>query len=61
MKPTDIWTNIKGFIPKMCNNGNPDHIRAPRGSKTGTQNTGLSYYDKCKIPSLLIQELISLV
>ena len=60
MKPTDIWTNIKGFIPKMCNNGNPDHIKAPRGSKTGTQSSGLNYYDQCKIPSLLIKELLVL-
>ena len=38
-KPTDIWTNLKEWTPKMCKNGNPDchHERAPRGSKTGTQ------------------------
>ena len=59
MKPTDIWTNINGFIPKMCNNGNSDHISAPRGSYTGTQNSKLSYYDKCKIPPLLIKDLIN--
>jgi hypothetical protein len=38
-KPTDLWG---GFPPSMtlepiCHNGNPDHIRAPRGSVTGTQ------------------------
>ena len=38
MKPTDIWTNFKDWKPReMCKNGNPDHISAPRGSKTGTQ------------------------
>jgi len=36
MKPTDLWNNF-GFKGKMCKNGNPDHISAPRGSKTGTQ------------------------
>ena len=38
MKPTDIWTNHPppGFKPP-CNNGDPCHVRAPRGAKTGTQ------------------------
>ena len=38
MKPTDIWTNhhSPNFKP-MCKNGDPCHISAPRGSKTGTQ------------------------
>lgn len=38
-KPTDIWTNCKGFKPKTCKNNasNCHHERAPRGSKTGTQ------------------------
>lgn len=38
MKPTDIWTNH--FNPQfkpMCHNGDPCHVRAPRGAKTGTQ------------------------
>lgn len=38
-KPTDLWGV---FPPSMtlepiCHNGNSDHIRAPRGSDTGTQ------------------------
>src|SRR5680860_95771 len=38
MKPTDIWTNDKNWTPRpMCKNGNPCHISAPRGSRTGTQ------------------------
>jgi hypothetical protein len=38
MKPTDIWTNNLDWIPKpMCKNGSTCHVRAPRGSKTGTQ------------------------
>jgi hypothetical protein len=38
MKPTDIWTNHPNpmFKPK-CKNGDLCHVRAPRGSKTGTQ------------------------
>lgn len=38
MKPTDIWTNLKEWIPKNpCKNGDKCHISAPRGSRTGTQ------------------------
>lgn len=38
-KPTNIWTNLKDWTPKVCHNGNEDchHEAAPRGSKTGTQ------------------------
>lgn len=38
MKPTDIWTNHPNpeFLPP-CKNGDPCHVRAPRGSQTGTQ------------------------
>lgn len=38
MKPTNIWTNHPNprFKPP-CKNGNPCHIPAPRGSRTGTQ------------------------
>lgn len=39
-KPTDLWG--APFPPSLilrpgCHNGNPDHIAAPRGSRTGTQ------------------------
>jgi len=38
MKPTDIWTNHPhpNFKP-ACHNGDHCHVRAPRGSKSGTQ------------------------
>ena len=38
MKPTDIWTNHPDpkFKPP-CKNGDPCHISAPRGARTGTQ------------------------
>ena len=57
MKPTDIFTNKKDFIPKMCKNNNPEcnHIRAPRGSKTGTQGRNIN--EKYSIPKNLILDL----
>ena len=57
MKPTDIWTNID-FNNKMCKNNNPDcnHIRAPRGSITGTQ--GLKKEERYKIPKTLILDIL---
>jgi site-specific DNA-cytosine methylase len=57
MKPTDIWTNCERFKPKMCKNGAPCHVAAPRGSRTGTQ--GLKgAYDRSKIPKLLCEDII---
>ena len=57
MKPTDIWTNID-FPAKFCKNNNPDcnHVRAPRGSKTGTQ--GIPREQRYIIPPLLITEIL---
>ena len=39
MKPTDIWSNFFHIWEprKMCKNGDPCHISAPRGSKVGSQ------------------------
>lgn len=38
MKPTDIWTNCKQWIPRpICKAGAPCHMRAGRGAKTGLQ------------------------
>jgi hypothetical protein len=59
MKPTDIWTNVKGFEPKMCKNGDKCHIASPRGSQTGTQ--GASLGEKYSIPPDLIKNLFSLL
>jgi len=61
MKPTDIWTNTIGFEPKMCKNNNPDcnHIRAPRGSKTGTQSCPRS--ERAIIPEQLICDLYNTI
>lgn len=51
MKPTDLWG---GFPPGLilaeaCKNGDPCHVRAPRGSSTGTQGK-MTYAQKSKIP-----------
>lgn len=58
MKPTDIWTNSTKWIPRpMCKNGDPCHVAAPRGSKTGTQ--GLKgAYERSKIPEDLCLEIL---
>jgi site-specific DNA-cytosine methylase len=58
MKPTDIWTNSTNWIPRpMCKNGDPCHVAAPRGSKTGTQ--GLKgAYERSKIPEDLCFEIL---
>jgi len=41
MKPTDFWGHFPpGLVLKpMCKNGDPCHVRAPRGSRTGSQGT----------------------
>lgn len=58
MKPTDIWTNSNLWIPKpICKNGNPCHISAPRGSKTGTQGIK-NAYERSKIPEELCKEIL---
>jgi hypothetical protein len=54
-KPTDIWTNIKWTPRPMCKNGDSCHVRAPRGSMTGTQ--GMNYL-KAKVPYQLCEELL---
>lgn len=61
MKPTDIWTNNYEWTPKpMCKNGDPCHISAPRGSRTGTQ--GLKgNYERSKIPQKLCEEVLKSV
>ena len=53
MKPTDLWTNHPNpnFKP-MCKNGDPCHVSAPRGSKTGTQGRKNST-ERSLIPSKL--------
>jgi len=52
MKPTDLWSDR--WPPSLdlappCKNGDPCHVRAPRGSTTGTQGYG-DYWQKGVIP-----------
>jgi hypothetical protein len=57
MKPTDLWTNHPkpGFKP-MCKNGEPCHVAAPRGSKTGTQGLKGSV-ERSRIPVELCEHI----
>lgn len=60
MKPTDIWTNHPNpdFLP-MCKNGDPCHVRAPRGAKTGTQ--GLKgHVERSVIPEKLCEHIVNI-
>jgi hypothetical protein len=68
MKPTDIWTNLKGWNGKMCKNGAPCHERAGRGSKTGVQGIYNLEWERARgnsatargvIPPNLFKEIIS--
>jgi hypothetical protein len=57
MKPTDIWTNAFWWKPKPpCKNGDSCHVRAPRGSKTGTQGID-NARDRSRIPSDIFHEI----
>ena len=59
MKPTDIWHVGLNWTPRpMCHNGNPDHIAAPRGSRTGTQGNK-TYADKSIVPIELWLEILA--
>ena len=60
MKPTDIWTNHPDpkFKP-MCKNGDPCHVRAPRGAKTGTQGLKGSR-ERSVIPAALCQHIVKI-
>lgn len=57
MKPTDLFTNHPNpqFKPP-CKNGDPCHVSAPRGSKTGTQGMK-NAIDRAKIPSELCKHV----
>jgi len=57
MKPTDIWTNCDMEFKPVCKNGDPCHVRAPRGSKTGTQ--GLAKVDRSRVPGPLCKDIIT--
>lgn len=57
MKPTDIWTNLPWKPRPICKNGDPCHVRAPRGAKTGTQ--GLKgAYERAVYPTAFCKEIV---
>lgn len=60
MKPTDIWTNhpAPNFKPP-CKNGDPCHISAPRGARTGTQGIK-GAKDRSIIPSQLCEHIVDI-
>lgn len=59
MKPTDIWTNDKSWIPRpICKNGDKCHISAPRGSRTGTQGLK-NAKDRGVIPEAVFFEIFN--
>ena len=61
MKPTDLWGNVPGWIPKdMCRNRMPCHESAPRGAKTGTQGLR-GTADRSRVPYELGQELLEIM
>lgn len=61
MKPTDIWTNLGSWTPRPhCKNGDPCHVAAPRGARTGTQGMK-SYLDKSRVPAELLDEILAAV
>lgn len=60
MKPTDIFTNHPNprFKPP-CHNGDPCHVAAPRGAKTGTQ--GLKgHIERSIIPDMLCDHIVNI-
>ena len=60
MKPTDIWTNHPQpeFKPP-CHYGDPCHVPAPRGAKTGTQGLKNSM-EKAVIPVELCEHIVDI-
>lgn len=60
MKPTDIWTNHPApcFKPR-CKNGDPCHVSAPRGARTGTQGLKGSK-ERSVIPEELCQHIVGI-
>lgn len=60
MKPTDIWTNHPepNFKPQ-CNDGDPCHISAPRGSMMGAQGIR-GAKDSSRIPEKLTRYIVDI-
>lgn len=60
-KPTDIWTNATGWIPKAaCSPGSKCHESAKRGSDRGTQSQNRSPIMRAIIPEELCKEIVDI-
>ena len=59
MKPTDLFTNYPNAYFPRCQNGDPCHESAPRGSKTGTQGLKGSK-ERSRIPDALCDYIVEL-
>ena len=63
MKPTDLWSDRWApslVLAPTCKNGDPCHVRAPRGSMTGTQGMKgdrNGYWTKSLIPYPLARDV----
>ena len=60
MKPTDIWTNHPDpqFKPP-CKNGDSCHMKAPRGSRTGTQGIK-GAKERARIPEQFCKHVVDI-
>ena len=59
MKPTDLWGYATGWQPRTaCKNGDPCHVAAPRGSRTGTQGIK-GAKDRSRVPYELGLEIMN--
>lgn len=58
MKPTDLWGFVPNWNPKPpCKNGDPCHVSAPRGARTGTQGIQ-GAKDRSRVPYRLSLEIL---
>jgi hypothetical protein len=60
MKPTDIWTNHPNPMFKPpCHYGDPCHVKAPRGARTGTQGIKGSI-ERSRIPDDFCKHIVDI-
>ncbi len=60
MKPTDIWTNNRRWVPKpMCKPGAPCHASSPSGTNKGMAKLAPNAFQRSKIPDLLCKEILT--
>ena len=58
-KPTDIWTNYYGWIPrKACRNGDPCHKSSPSSTNRGIRDMASTAIERAIIPPALCEEII---